>query len=115
IQLRSAFADSTGRLREDLVLQDEDEVRIFSRTTFRPEKYVAVVGAVRRPGRVPDRDGMTMRDVILLADGLTEAGQLQAGIARLPDNRPPGALAETVRVPLDSTFLFGRLLASGNG
>ncbi len=113
VQLRSAFADSTGRVREDLVLQDEDEVRIFSRTTFRPEQYVAVVGAVRRPGRVPYRDGMTMRDVILLADGLTEDAQLQAEIARLPANRPAGALAETLRVPLDSTFLFGRLLAGG--
>ena len=30
--------------------EDEDEVRIFSRTTFRAEKYVAIVGAVRRPG-----------------------------------------------------------------
>ena len=113
VQLRSAFTDSTGHLREDLVLEDQDEVRIFSRTTFLPEKYVAVVGAVRRPGRVPYRDGMTMRDLILLADGLTEDAQLQAEIARLPDNRPPGALAETVRVPLDSTFLFGRLLAAG--
>ena len=106
VQLRSAFADSTGRVRDDLPLQDEDEVRIFSRTTFRPEIYVAVVGAVRRPGRVPYREGMTMRDVILLADGLTQDAQLQAEIARLPEHRPPGALAQTVSVPLDSTFLF---------
>src|SRR6185369_3218518 len=66
VQLRSAFADSTGRVREDLPLEDQDEVRIFSRTTFHPDVYVAVVGAVRRPGRVPYREGMTMRDVILL-------------------------------------------------
>ena len=115
VQLRSAFADSTGRLREDLVLEDEDEIRIFSRTTFRPDKYVAIVGAVRRPGRVPYREGMTMRDVILLADGLTEDAQLQAEVARLPDNRPPGTLAETVRVPLDSTYLFGRLMIGAAG
>jgi protein involved in polysaccharide export with SLBB domain len=107
-QLRSAFADSTGRVNEDLPLDDQDEVRIFSRTTFRPEKYVAVVGAVRRPGWVPYREGMTMRDVILLADGLTQDAQLQAEIARLPESRPPGALAQTVAVPLDSTFLFER-------
>jgi len=115
VQLRSAFADSAGRVREDLVLADEDEVRIFSRTTFRPEQYVAVVGAVRRPGRVPFREGMTMRDVVLLADGLTEDAELQAEIARLPENRPPGALAETVRVPLDSTFLFGRRADGADG
>ncbi|MEP6687580.1 MAG: SLBB domain-containing protein [Gemmatimonadales bacterium] len=108
VQLRSAFIDSTGRVRDDLALDDQDEVRIFSRTTFRVEKYVAVVGAVRRPGWVPYREGMTMRDVILLADGLTQDAQLQAEIARLPESRAPGALAQTVAVPLDSTFLFER-------
>jgi protein involved in polysaccharide export with SLBB domain len=113
VQLRSAFADSTGHLVSDLALEDRDEVRIFSRTTFRTEPYVAVVGGVRRPGRVPFREGMTMRDIVLLADGLTDDAQLEAEIARLPQNRPPGALAETVRVPLDSTFLFGRLGGSG--
>jgi polysaccharide biosynthesis/export protein len=115
VQLRSAFADSTGHVRDDLALEDEDEIRIFSRTTFQPERYVAVVGAVRRPGRLPYRAGMTMRDVILLADGLTEDAQLQAEIARLPEDRPPGALAQTVRVPLDSTFLFARRGTAADG
>jgi len=115
VQLRSAFADSIGRVRDDLVLEDEDEIRIFSRTTFLPERYVAVVGAVRRPGQVPWREGMTMRDVILLADGLTQDARLEAEIARLPEDRPPGALAQTVRVPLDSTFLFGRVAGTDGG
>ena len=115
VQLRSAFTDSTGRVRDDLALEDEDEIRIFSRTTFRSEKYVAVVGAVRRPGRVPFREGMTMRDVILLADGLAGDAQLEAEIARLPESRPPGALAETVRVPLDSSFLYGGRAGSTDG
>jgi polysaccharide biosynthesis/export protein len=108
VQLRGAFADSTGRMQEDLALEDQDEVRVFSRTTFRPEKYVAIVGAVRRPGQVPYREGMTMRDLILLANGLTQDAQLEAEIARLPESRPAGALAETVRVPLDSSYVFGR-------
>jgi polysaccharide biosynthesis/export protein len=104
VQLRSAFADSTGRVADDLVLQDEDEIQVFSRTAFRPERYVAIVGAVRRPGQVPYREGMTVRDVVLLADGLTEDAELEAEIARLPEHRPAGSLAETVRVPLDSSF-----------
>jgi polysaccharide biosynthesis/export protein len=108
VQLRSAFADSTGRIQDDLPLEDQDEVQVFARTTFRPQLYVAIVGAVRRPGRVPYREGMTMRDAILLADGLAQDAQLQAEIARLPENRPPGALAQTVPVALDSTFLFDR-------
>jgi polysaccharide biosynthesis/export protein len=107
VQLRAAFADSTGRVQDDLALEDLDEVRIFSRTTFRPDKYVAIVGAVRRPGQVPYREGMTMRDLILIANGLTQDAQLEAEIARLPESRPAGALAETVRVPLDSSYVFG--------
>jgi polysaccharide export outer membrane protein len=115
VQLRSGFADSLGHVRDDLALEDEDEIRVFSRTTFQPERYVAVVGAVRRPGRVPYREGMTMRDVILLADGLTQDAQLEAEIARLPEDRPAGALAQTVRVSLDSSFLFARRVAAGGG
>ena len=108
IQLRSSLTDSTGKVREDIALQDEDEIRLFSRTTFRPEPMVAIVGAVRRPGRVPYREGMTVRDAILLADGLTEDAQLEVEVARLPLDRPTSALAQTMKVSLDSTFLFAR-------
>jgi len=107
-QLRSAFADSTGTVIDDLVLQDQDEVRIWSRSTFRTQRYVAVVGAVRKPGRVPYREGMTLRDAILLADGVTPDAWLQeAEVARLAQDPAPGVLATTMRVPLDSTYLFG--------
>jgi protein involved in polysaccharide export with SLBB domain len=106
VQLRSAFADSTGRVTEDLALQEEDEVRIFSRATFLPTRYVTVVGAVRNPGRVPFREGMTMRDLVLLAEGVTEDADLRmAEIARRSDSEDPGALAKTIRVRLDSTAL----------
>ncbi|HUR95874.1 MAG TPA: SLBB domain-containing protein [Gemmatimonadales bacterium] len=108
VQLRSAFTDSSGRVGDDLVLEDLDEIRVFGRTTFLAAPSVAIVGAVRRPGRVAYREGMTMRDAILLADGLTEDAQLETEVARLPTNRPPGALAETVRIQLDSSFQIGR-------
>ena len=106
VQLRSAFADSTGRLTEDLVLQDQDEVRVFSRATFLPAPYVTIVGGVRNPGRVPFRQGMTMRDVVLLADGVTEDADLkEAEIARREESDDPGALAKSIPVPLDSARL----------
>ena len=109
VQLRSAFADSTGRVTNDLVLDEEDEIVVFSRTTFRPERYVAVTGAVRRPGRIRYREGMTVRDAILLAEGLSEDAYLkEAEIARVPEDRSQGALATTIHVPLDSTYLFAR-------
>jgi polysaccharide biosynthesis/export protein len=108
VQLRSAFADSTGRVAEDLVLQEEDEIRVFSRGAFFPSRYVTIVGAVRNPGRVPYRDGMTMRDVVLLANGVTEDADLTvAEIARRAESADPGTLATSIRVPLDSTFRAG--------
>ncbi|HET6837217.1 MAG TPA: SLBB domain-containing protein, partial [Gemmatimonadales bacterium] len=106
VQLRSAFADTTGRVVNDLALQEEDEIRVFSRAAFLPTRYVTVVGAVRNPGRVPYREGMTMRDVVLLAEGVTEDADLrEAEIARRDATEDPGTLAQTIRVRLDSTAL----------
>jgi protein involved in polysaccharide export with SLBB domain len=109
LQLRTAFIDSTGRVAEDLALQEDDEVRVFSRDEFRPERYVVINGAVRRSGRVAYREGMTLRDLVLLAGGLDEGALLTAAeLARLPEDRREGRLARTERVPLDSTYLFER-------
>jgi polysaccharide export outer membrane protein len=106
VQLRSAFTDSTGAVANDVVLQEEDEVRVFSRSAFLPNRYVTVVGAVRRPGRVPYREGMTMRDLVLLAEGVTEDADLrEAEIARRDATDDPGTLAQTIRVRLDSMAL----------
>ena len=107
--LRSALRDTSGALTTDLVLQEDDVVRLFSVTEFRPDRYVVVSGAVRDGGRVLYREGMTLRDAILLAGGLHESADLRsAEVARLPSDRNSGRLAETVRVPLDSTYLFER-------
>jgi polysaccharide biosynthesis/export protein len=108
VQLRASFTDSSGKVSEDLALQQEDEIRVFSRASFLPAPYVTVVGAVRNPGRVPFREGMTMRDVVLLADGVTEDADLtRAEIARRADDADPGTLATTIQVPIDSTFRAG--------
>jgi polysaccharide biosynthesis/export protein len=111
IQLRSAFRDSTGAVTDDLLLKEDDEITVFSRSNFRPLRYIALTGAVRKPGRIPFRDGMTLRDALLAADGLTEDALLsEAEIARLPEDtvRAAGQVAATFRVPLDSTYVFDR-------
>ena len=109
VQLRTAFADSTGRLTDDLPLREDDEIRVFSVSEFRRVEYVAITGAVRRSGRVPYREGMTLRDLVMLAGGLDERAYLgEAEIARLPGSRDGGRLAETQRVSLDSSYLLVR-------
>jgi protein involved in polysaccharide export with SLBB domain len=108
VQLRAVLRDLSGAVYNDLRLQEDDQVRVFSLTTFRPERYVAIGGAVRRGGRFKYYEGITLRDLMLLADGPTEGALLtEAEVARLPESRAGGATATTVRVPLDSTYLFG--------
>jgi len=109
MQLRSAFRDSSGAVAREMALEDQDEIQVFSRSDFRPERYVAITGAVRAPGRLPFREGMTLRDAVLQVKGLAEDADLaEAEIARLPTDRSDGAMATTVRVPLDSSYLFDR-------
>ncbi len=111
LQLRSSFRDSTGAVGDDLPLQEDDEITVYSRSTFRPLRYIAVTGAVRKPGRVIYREGITLRDALLAAEGLTEDALLtEAEVARLPNDtsRAGGRVAVTFRVPLDSTYIFDR-------
>lgn len=109
IQLRAALRDSLGTVIGDFPLVEDDVIQLFSLTDFRPERYVAIGGAVRKPGRFPYRQGMTMRDLALLAGGLQESAFLkEAEIARLPEDRTGSTTAVTIRVPLDSTYLFER-------
>lgn len=108
-QLRAALHDTTGAVINDLPLQEDDEIRVFSVSEFRPTRYVAINGAVRKSGRFPFREGMTIRDLVLLAGGLDQSAYLnEAEIARLPQNRTDGVTATTFRVPLDSSYLFER-------
>lgn len=108
-QLRATLADTLGAVVDDPLLQEEDDIRVFGRSEFRPVRYVVINGAVRRSGRYPYREGMTVRDLVLLAGGLQESALLtEAEIARLPRDRREGVTASTLRVPLDSSYLFER-------
>jgi len=64
---------------------------------------------VNDPGRYPWRTGMTLRDLLLMARGPRFGAYLaEAEVARLPVDRSQGQMATTIRVPLDSTYLFDR-------
>ncbi len=101
--------DSTSLWLEDPLLEDRDSVVIYSRLEMRADRMVSITGAVNDPITVPWRDGITLRDLVLEARGLAPGAWLDsAEIARLPENRGNGELATTLRVPLDSTYLFDR-------
>jgi protein involved in polysaccharide export with SLBB domain len=109
VQLRARLADTSGGVVNDLALMEDDSIQVFSVTTFRPRRYVAIGGAVKNGGRFSYREGMTLRDLVLLASGVQESAYLrEAEIARLPESRDGGLTATTIRVPLDSSYLFER-------
>ena len=109
VELRASLRDTTGAVINDIPVSEDDEIRVFSVSEFRPLRYVAINGAVRRSGQYPFREGMTIRDLVLLAGGLDQSAYLnEAEIARLPESRADGVTAETFRVPLDSSYLFER-------
>jgi protein involved in polysaccharide export with SLBB domain len=101
--------DSAAPWREDLSLREYDIVTIYGRPEMRDSIHVAIAGMVTQPGRFHWREGMTLRDLVLMARGPRAGAWLQeAEIARLPEDRSQGQMATTIRVPLDSTYLFDR-------
>jgi polysaccharide export outer membrane protein len=101
--------DSTTPWANDIALEDRDAITIYNRLAMRPDRTITIVGAVNAPKRVAWREGMTLRDLVLEGGGLAPGASLDsAEIARLPIDRSRGQLATTLRVALDSTYLFDR-------
>ena len=88
-------------------LEDGDSVLVDSLAGASEQYTVAITGMVQQPGTYPWRPGLTLRQLMVLARGAKIGVDLRdAEIARLPADRSKGQLATTVRVPLDSSYLF---------
>lgn len=102
-------SDSGAAWPNDVALREYDIVTIYGRPEMRDSITVSIAGMVNEPGRFPWRAGMTLRDLVLMARGTRIGAWLrEAEIARLPADRSEGQMAITIRVPLDSTYLFDR-------
>ena len=98
-----------GVLVPALALADGDSTVVDSLPPLEGTLYVTIAGMIMKPGRYPWREGLTLRDLVLLGRGPKVGAYLhEAEVARLPEDRSHGQLAQTVRVPLDSTYLFER-------
>ncbi|HEX4627983.1 MAG TPA: SLBB domain-containing protein, partial [Gemmatimonadales bacterium] len=90
-------------------LIDGDSVVVDSLPSLEGSLFVSIAGMVNKPGQFPWREGMRLRDLMLLARGpMVGASLREAEIARLPTDRTRGELAVTLRVPLDSSYLMER-------
>lgn len=99
----------TGNRIPPFQLEDGDVVQVDALDEATQQYTVAITGMVQQAGSYPWRPGMTLRDLMVLARGpRTGADLREAEVAKLPADRSRGQLAVTVRVPLDSTYLFAR-------
>ena len=90
-------------------LQDGDSIVVDEALDLRDSYYVSIAGMVAAPDTVPWREGMTIRDLMLLARGPTVGADLRAAqVSRLPDERGLGELADALLVPLDSSYISQR-------
>jgi len=60
--------------KHDIALQKWDSIQIASVTNFMDEYYITVEGEVRKPNTYPFRKNLSLKDVLFLAGGLTDAG-----------------------------------------
>ncbi|MEZ5002303.1 MAG: SLBB domain-containing protein [Chitinophagales bacterium] len=64
---------------KDILLSKKDEIEIFSKTYFYDPYSVSIQGAVRNPRVFKLQEGMTLKDIILLAGGLEKYAYLKRG------------------------------------
>lgn len=92
-----------GNGMADRTLRPEDEIRVYPATVERlEERFVHISGAVQDTGRYAYRDNMTLKDIILRANGFTEAASLrEVTVTRMVKRQgQEGRRARTLKVPL---------------
>ena len=95
-------------------LQDGDSIVVDTVPALTNGLHVTIVGSVQQPGIFPWWEGMTLRDLFLLARGPAIGADLrEAEVARLPDDRTDGRVADLLRVPMDSSYLSPALREGG--
>lgn len=66
--------DSAIGLKENIFLHKDDSVAVHSIFEFQDSNYVSVEGNVRKPGIVPWRENISLRDVLLSVGGVSQFG-----------------------------------------
>lgn len=89
----------------DIPLQREDVIRISSIYDIQNERYVQVLGEVKRPGVYPYSESMTVEDLLISAGGLQEsANPNDIEIARRVEDVELGTLSDIIPVQVNSNL-----------
>ncbi|NBB73326.1 MAG: sugar ABC transporter substrate-binding protein, partial [Bacteroidetes bacterium] len=85
-------------------LRPGDQIRVYPvDVEVLRDRFVEISGAVKSPGRYEFRDNMSLKDIILQAEGFQEGAFLQAvEVTRRPEARDGDVRARTLQVGLAS-------------
>jgi polysaccharide biosynthesis/export protein len=84
-------------------LRPEDEIRVYpAEVTRLEERFVEIAGAVKEPGKYSFQDNLTLKDIILRANGFEEGASLkEVEVTRMVQmDAGEGERARTIRIPL---------------
>lgn len=70
----SVDLDSVLNFNTSVLLHRDDSVHVHSIFDYRDQSYVTVEGSVRVAGKIPWRDNLSLRDVLLSSGSLTNSG-----------------------------------------
>ena len=70
----SVNMDSLSGVEANVALIKDDSIAVHSIFEFNDNSYVSIEGNVRKPGPVPWRENMSLRDLLLAAGGVSEFG-----------------------------------------
>ena len=91
----------------DVVLQREDVIRISSIYDVQNERYIQILGEVKRPGTYPYAAGMTPEELILIAGGLQESANIKdIEIARRLEDSDSGTLSDIITTSINPDLSF---------
>lgn len=74
------FNEGNSASTNNLPVQANDKIILFSNSQFEDARFVEIFGEVRKPGKVPKYGGMTLQDLIFLSGGIkptAEYGRLE--------------------------------------
>lgn len=70
----SVNLDSISGSGNDVDLVKDDSVMVHSIFDFHDDDYVSIEGNVRKPGKIPWRENLSLRDLLLSAGGISDSG-----------------------------------------
>lgn len=99
--------------KNDLLLQREDSIQIYSIVDMKEEEYIYVAGEVVKPDKYVFSKGMTLKDAILIAQGVsTKADKGEVEVFRQVTD--PTVLADNLQKAKSFKFQLDQVLAFGD-